>query len=43
MREIRKGAGPVHTIESDFFVLVLVLVLVNQYFIEDEHDDEGGN
>ena len=28
-----------------FFVLVLVLVLVNQYFIEDEHeyDDKGGN
>jgi len=28
-----------------FFVLVLVLALVNQYFIKDEHeyDDEGGN
>lgn len=38
MRKMTNGAGRVPAIGSDFFVRVLV----NQYFIEDEYDYEGG-
>ena len=37
------GAGVCRRSNLILFVLVLVLVLVNQNFLRDEYDDEGGS